>query len=219
MAAAANGPEVLVARPRASKCNESPDVISYTLTARQSEIVNEVISKELKSTVSVHEKLLQIAPDVTFKKMLSMNVTEMRRCLKHGRQRLQCNRPHAPLALCEKIIANISLGEFGHWLQLMYHLRRFAKGLVKTCQLTTDMQAALVDKTQSMIMLSIPEHSESDVWVCDPAREAYVTDLHVLAQCSPRTALNHIDDMGMMDTLKLCSSNTVNTNRKRSRPM
>lgn len=165
-------------RSRAGRSGECPDVLSYKLDDQQARNVIGVVESELKTTVQVYNRLRECDPDVVFKKMLSMNVTEMRRCLKHGRQRLQCNRPHAPLALCEKIIGTTSLGEFGHWLQLMYHLRRFAKGLVKTCNLTTDMQAALVDHTQCMIMLSIAEHNETDVWTYDPAECAYPTAQH-----------------------------------------
>jgi len=109
----------------------------------------------------------------------------MRRCLKRGRQRLQCNRPHAPLALCERILGPLTLGEFGHWLQLLYHLRRFVKGLVKSSNIPPQLQPAIVDEAQRRIMLHLEEPSESSLWCMEYAHAHFADDGAPDRFCTP----------------------------------
>lgn len=162
-------------RRKDTDCEASAFPSNVDLTDDERVRVHEVIRRELRQTTAAHEFLQQV-PGVGFKSVPNMNVTEMRRCLKHGRQRLQCNRPHAPLALCEKILGNMTLGEFGHWLQLMYHLRRFVKGLVKSCNLTPNMQAEIVNVAQKQIILEFAEPPESALWCMEYSHAHYTTD-------------------------------------------
>lgn len=150
-----------------------------SLTPDEKRRAHEIVRRELKQTTLAND-ILQRIHGVGFKSVPSMNVTEMRRCLKHGRQRLQCNRPHAPIALCEKILGQVTLGEFGHWLQLMYHLRRFVKGLVKSCNLTPAMQSEIVYVAQQQIVLEFEEPPEAALWCMEYAHAHYTTD-----SCAP----------------------------------
>lgn len=96
-------------------------------------------------------------------------VTEMRRCLKHGRQRLLCNRPHAPLSLSEKVLNNVTLTEFASYMQLLYHLRRFVKGLSISSLGKKYSQADIVKAAQEKIMVRVVEPSEPALWLFDCA--------------------------------------------------
>lgn len=165
----------VVPRKRETDCDMSAFPSNVELTDDERTRVQEVIKKELRQTTAAYDFLQRVA-GVGFKTVPSMNVTEMRRCLKHGRQRLQCNRPHAPLALCERILGNMTLGEFGHWLQLMYHLRRFVKGLVKSCNLTPNMQAEIVNVAQRQIILEFAEPPESALWCMEYSHAHYTVD-------------------------------------------
>lgn len=168
--------EGVTSRPSASLNLAFPTCSNeHFLTREERERARAIVHKELKQTTLANEILSKL-PGVGFKTVPSMNVTEMRRCLKHGRQRLQCNRPHAPIALCERILGDVTLGEFGHWLQLMYHLRRFVKGLVKSCNLTPAMQQEIVFIAQHQIILDFEEPPEAALWCMEYAHAHYTTD-------------------------------------------
>lgn len=123
----------------------------------------DIVRNELKDAYNAY-KALRDVPGTAFAKIPEMPVTQMRRCLKHGRQRLQCSRPHAPLALCERVIGPLTLAEFGHWLQLLYHLRRFVKGLVRGHNVSSSLQTQVLHEAQSVIMLHLDEPDEEALW-------------------------------------------------------
>jgi len=148
---------------------------SHVLSREDVARIDDIIRKELKATARAYD-ILRSVPGVGFKDIPRMSVTEMRRCLKRGRQRLQCNRPHAPLALCERILGPLTLGEFGHWLQLLYHLRRFVKGLVKSSNIPPQLQPAIVDEAQRRIMLHLEEPSESSLWCMEYAHAHFADE-------------------------------------------
>jgi len=130
-----------------------------------------LVREELRNAFEMHN-LLKTFEDVNFGIAPDMPVTRMRRCLKHGRQRLQCNRPHAPLSLCERVIGPLTLAEFGHWLQLLYHLRRFVKGVVRGKNVGTATQTSILREAQNVLMLSLKEPNEEELWNMDYSRYA-----------------------------------------------